>query len=66
MLPTGLMQTSHGRQGKLDAENETAESLDTDHVKLDKSNIILLGPTGCGEFVVSYVHSRSSPLQSVV
>ena len=55
LFPKGLMQTSQGSTAPTTGQSLAQESagdfdLEEDFVKLDKSNIILLGPTGCGEW----------------
>ena len=45
----------------LPASSAPAEMSD-DHIRLDKSNIILLGPTGCGELKkLTYINDVSIP-----
>ena len=56
MLPQGFVQTSQGTQTNQwdEAINPVPPSSLSERVKLDKSNIILLGPTGCGMYACSY------------
>lgn len=58
MLPQGYTPTSqgtgtgkHATEEEDDSEEDIPSSTASDEVRLDKSNIILLGPTGCGECV---------------
>ena len=56
MLPQGFVQTSHGTQTNQrdEAINPLPPSSLSERIKLDKSNIILLGPTGCGTYACLY------------
>ncbi len=51
MLPQGYTPTSYGTMTGEHKEEEpvSMETTTEGGVRLDKSNIILLGPTGCGE-----------------
>lgn len=42
-----------------DAFNNKADAADDDKVELEKSNILLMGPTGSGNYCVSIVHFNS-------
>ncbi len=58
-LPLGLVQPPHSHGSKMEgrggvagrAQDSTAQQQEAvaERIKLDKSNIILLGPTGCGK-----------------
>ena len=56
-LPPGFQPTTHGTHigthpdGESQPSNSTSSSLKArgSRIKLDKSNILLLGPTGCGK-----------------
>ncbi len=54
MLPQGYTPTSYGTMiGENKEEESVSMETTTDSgVRLDKSNIILLGPTGCGKCIM--------------
>lgn len=70
MLPQGYTPTSQGtmtgghkKEEEVEEEEEeevaVPASTASNGVRLDKSNIILLGPTGCGECVCAVKKSKT-------
>ncbi|KAG6753660.1 hypothetical protein POTOM_041656 [Populus tomentosa] len=60
-----MLGTTWEARCNADSGNEKAETMDEEEVELEKSNILLMGPTGsetvsyCSHFTVSYVISRT-------
>ena len=61
-FPHGLQHTTHGTHtGHLhDSSVKPSSTTQTRGIKLEKSNILLLGPTGCGMLIVVYQREQNS------
>lgn len=48
-----MLRTTWEARCNADSGNEKAETMDEEEVELEKSNILLMGPTGSGNFSLS-------------